>query len=113
MPRFLLLLHRPSSTVSGDSPEELRERIGRYRAWREEMTRAGKILAGEKLAAGGFRLRRDGAEALVADADGDRDVISGYFLLQADNEREAREIAGRCPHLESGGTIELRQIEPT
>jgi hypothetical protein len=34
MSRFLLLLHRSASTVSGDNPEELRERIQKYKACR-------------------------------------------------------------------------------
>jgi hypothetical protein len=116
MPKFLLLLHRPASTASGSSPEEMRERIARYRRWREEMTREGKILAGEKLVDdGGIWLGKDsrGTPMEGSNGLGERDVISGYFLIQASDYEEARSVAGGCPHLELGGTIELRQIEPS
>lgn len=117
MARFLLLLHRPSNTLSGSSPEDLRGRIEKYRLWREEMTRAGKIVAGEKVAAdGGLRLRKEGG-GIVAErlegGNGTQSVVSGYFVLQAADDQEAREIADRCPHLDFGGTLELRPIEAT
>jgi hypothetical protein len=116
MSRFLLLLHRSASTVSGDNPEALRERIQKYKAWREEMTRQGKILAGEKCTGDdALWLRKSGGEVVIepSNGNGDRDIISGYFLLQADDRQEASEIARHCPHVEYGGTIELLQIEPT
>jgi hypothetical protein len=116
MARYLLLLHRPSSTLSGGSPDELRERIEKYRTWREDMARNGKIVAGEKLTGDpGLLVRKAGGEVLVErpDGDGAQSVVSGYFVLQAEDDREARELASRCPHLDFGGTIELRQIEPT
>jgi len=94
----------------------MRERIAKYRLWREEMTRAGKILAGEKLAdTGGVLLRKNGREVLAEglNGTGERDVISGYFVIVADNDEEARTIASGCPHLALGGTIELRPIEAT
>jgi hypothetical protein len=114
MARFLLLLHRPANTVSGSSPEDLRARIAKYRAWREEMTAAGKIAAGEKVAdSGGLWLRKDGGAVQAAEGNGSSDVISGYFIVQAADSREAQEIAAGCPHLDFGGTIELRPIEAT
>jgi hypothetical protein len=116
MAQFLLLLHRPAGTVSGGSPEELRRRIERYRSWREELGREGKILGGQKCTGDrGMCLRKNGAEVVVqpAGGEGDGDVISGYFLLQADDYRQASVIASGCPHVEYGGTIELRQLEPS
>jgi len=114
MAQFLLLLHRPSSTFSGGSPEELRERIQKYRAWREEMGREGKVLGGQKCTDdGGLWLRKNGSEIVVEPpgGNGDRSVISGYFLLQAEDYQEASALARRCPHVEYGGTIELRQVD--
>jgi hypothetical protein len=114
MARFLLLLHRPASTVSGVSPEDLRERIQRYRTWNQEMTRSGKVLGGEKCADGGLWLRPDGeTRTAPAGENGHGDVVSGYFLIQANDYQEASEIGRSCPHLAYGGTIELRQIEAT
>ena len=114
MARFLLLLHRPASTVSGISPEDLRERVQKYRAWNQELSRAGKIVGGEKLTEeGGLWLRQEAGAVRVDPANGQADVVSGYFLLQAEDYDEASGIARRCPHIEYGGVIELRQIEPT
>jgi len=115
MPRFILLLRRPTETGVPDAPEALRERIGKYRAWREELAREGQLVAGEKFSENqGLWLRKNGEE-IVTDAGPDPALgsISGYFLIQANDDREARGIAEQCPHLLFGGTIELREIEPT
>ncbi len=40
----------------------------------------------------------------------DEQNLSGYFLITASGQDEALEIAANCPHLEYGGTIEIRRI---
>jgi hypothetical protein len=63
---------------------------------------------GEKLAdAGGSLLRGPHAEPFVPG----HDAVSGFFVIEAADEAAARSIAATCPHLDEGGTIELRPIE--
>ncbi len=40
-----------------------------------------------------------------------KEVIGGYFILEAKDYAEAAELSKSCPHLAFGGKIELRQIE--
>jgi hypothetical protein len=37
----------------------------------------------------------------------------GFFLVRAATAEEAEAIARGCPHLRHGGTISLREIDPT
>ena len=110
-PRYLLLLHEPAGGVvaPGDSAVE------EYRAWAVRQASQGHLLAGEKLKNGGALLHSaPGKEAAAQEARGaDAEYIGGYFLVRAGSLEEAVRIARTCPHLARGGTIEVRQIDPT
>ena len=41
-----------------------------------------------------------------------KEVIGGYFMIEAANYDQAVQLARDCPNLELGGTIEVREIEP-
>jgi hypothetical protein len=81
----------------------------------------GRSLRARKLLAGGHKLaddpgrivRRRQGEVLVSDGPyaESKEVLGGYFLVKARNYEAASELALKCPHLDYGGTIELRQID--
>ena len=56
-------------------------------------------------------LRADGAA--VAALDGpyteSKDVVGGYYLIEAAADADAVAIARRCPHLANGGSVEIRR----
>jgi hypothetical protein len=88
----------------------------RYMAWAEQLRQKGKMVGGEKLAAsGGRQIRtRDGkpvaSDGPYAEA---KDVIGGYFVLEAKDLAEAEAIARECPHSALAPTnwAEVRPIE--
>jgi len=41
-----------------------------------------------------------------------KEAIAGFFLIRADSLEEAVEIAGGCPGLEYGQTVEVRAMVP-
>jgi hypothetical protein len=40
-----------------------------------------------------------------------KEIIGGYFAIQAEDYDEAVSLAGECPHLDYGGLIELREVD--
>jgi hypothetical protein len=42
-----------------------------------------------------------------------KEIVSGYFLIDAADYQEAVAIATSCPHAQSRGSIMVREIEPT
>ena len=40
-----------------------------------------------------------------------KEIVGGYFQIRAASYEEAVEIAEGCPHLEFGGSIEIREID--
>ena len=115
MAQYMLLLHRLPSTNTDLPPGKLAELTRRYYAWADEMRRKGKLVGGDKLVGRVRHVRmRDGtplsSDGPYAEA---KDVIGGYWLIEARDDAEADAIARDCPHLwNPTNWVELRPIEP-
>ena len=113
MPNYLLFLYEEPGAFTDTSPDEMQAIIQKYRDWRLRLQQAGKIVGGEKLQDGTGRLmRRTGGETSVVDGPytESKEIIAGFFEIQAENYGQAVETARDCPHLEYG-TIEIREVE--
>lgn len=104
--RYLLLLHEPEGFGAGLGPEEQAALVARYARWARDL--GARCLGGEELAPERTELRADTAEAVVPDSF---PRVGGYFLLAARDRAEALALARTCPHLEQGGSIEVRRIQ--
>jgi hypothetical protein len=114
MDSYLLLLHEDPSQYAAMSPTEMQALIERYRQWSQKMAQAGRLVGGEKLAdEGGKRVRAGATGPLVSDGPfaESKDVIGGYFVIQAQSYDEAVKLVADCPHLRGGNAIQLRRIE--
>jgi hypothetical protein len=116
MAQYLLMLHH-APNYNADLPrEKLLEMTKRYMAWAEGLGAKGKLAGGEKLTASGGRHIKVKDGKLVA-SDGPyaelKDVVGGYFVIEAKDLAEAEAIARDCPHMALGPTnwAEIRPIE--
>jgi hypothetical protein len=85
-------------------------------AWAGELREKGKMVGGEKLSAsGGRHIRMKDGRPVASDGPyaEAKDVIGGYFVLEARNLAEAEAIARECPHLSLSPTnwAEVRPID--
>lgn len=108
MPQFVLMLRDNGSFPETISPEEIQQVLERYGAWSARLGAKGqKLRDGE----GRVMVRKDGG---VTVTDGPyaeaREIIGGYFLIDAEDYDAAAKLAEDCPHLDFG-SIEIRQIE--
>jgi hypothetical protein len=55
-----------------------------------------------------WTLSKDGTEEGV----GSSTSVGGYSVLTADSMQQASELAQGCPHLATGGTIQLCELAP-
>ncbi len=113
MPNYLLFLHSAPEVLKDASPDEMQAVIQKYRDWRLRLQQTGVIVGGEKLQDGTGRImRRNSGETSVVDGPytESREIIGGFFEIQAENYDQAVETARDCPHLEYG-TIEIREVE--
>ena len=114
MPKFMLLLHERAGEGSDLSPEEIQGIIQKYRDWSQQMGEAGRLVGGDKLTDDNGKVLRPGGGG-VSVTDGPyaetKEVIGGYFQIEANDYAEAVEISKTCPHLAFGGNIEIRQVD--
>ena len=115
MAQYMLLLHQTPGTNAALPPESFKEIVQRYYAWSEKMRQQGRLVSGEKLAVGRIRhiRMRDGkplsSDGPYAEA---KDVVGGYWVIEAKDDSEADAIARDCPHLwNDTNWVELRPID--
>ena len=115
MTHYMLLLHQDPKSFAQLPPQNLKEIVERYYAWAEELRQKGKYVGGEKLAVGRVRhiRMRDGkplsSDGPYAEA---KDVVGGYFIIEARDDAEAALVAHDCPHLwNATNWVELRPID--
>ena len=114
MSRFILLLHESPTAFEGVSAEEIQRVVEEYSAWRQELADAGRLTGGEKLEDGTARLlTADNGSVAVTDGPyaEAKEIIGGFFMIEAGDYDEAVAISEGCPHLKYGGRIELRKID--
>lgn len=109
--RFMVLVKANEDSEAGVLPsKEVLAAMGRYN---EELVKADVLLAGEGLQASskGARVRFDGDKRTVTDGPftETKELIAGFWLIQAASKEEAIEWVSRAP-FDGGMEIELRQV---
>jgi hypothetical protein len=115
MPKYMLILHDDMTALSKISPDEMQRVVAKYMAWSDQMARAGHLRGGEKLCEeGGKHLTAKGGTLVVKDGPfaEAKEIVGGYFMIEAKDYAEATSLSADCPHLALGGRIELREIDP-
>ena len=115
MAQFMLLLHQAPNYNMDLPREKMMEMAKRYMAWAEQLRQKGKMVGGEKLAAsGGRQIRIKDGKPVASDGPyaEAKEVIGGYFTIDAKDAAEAETIAKDCPHLwNAANWIELRPVD--
>ena len=116
MHTYLLLLHECPADSADLSADDIGEIVEAYRRWAEDLAARGRLVAAEKLADdGGQHLRLQDGRPLATDGPyaEAHDVVGGLFIVTAEDDAAARELAATCPHLRGRQWIEIRRIDPT
>jgi hypothetical protein len=108
--RFMLIVKASKESEAGVLPDE--RALGDMAKFNEEMVKAGVMLAGDGLQASskGARVRFGGGKPTVTDGPfaETKDLVAGYWIIQAKSKDEAVAWARRVPFEE--GEIEIRQL---
>ena len=112
--RFMCIVKATEMSEKGALPDQkLLADMGKFN---EEMARAGVMLAGEGLqpSSKGARVRFSGEKRTVIDGpfSETKELIAGFWIIQAKSKEEAIEWMKRCPNPHPGteSDIEIRQI---
>jgi hypothetical protein len=108
--RFMMIVKASKNSEAGGLPTE--EQLAEMGKYNEELVKAGVLLAGEGLQASskGARVRFSGAKRTVIDGPftETKELIAGFWLIQAKSKEEAIEWAKRVPF--EDGEVEVRRV---
>ena len=108
----MLIFHLGSTDETRrQSPEEMQAHMGKWMAWVEQLRKSGTYVSGEPLVQGGKLVGGTGGRTVT---DGPytegKEVVGGFFIINAENIDAAVEIAKDYPDFEYGGTVQVRQV---
>jgi hypothetical protein len=112
MPRYMLLMLPAAFPDAGDVPPP--EAVAEMLQFNDELLQAGVLLAADGLEQPekGSRVRFEGGRPRVTDGPFTeaKELIGGYWIIQASSQEEAVQWASRCPAAD-GDVIEVRPIQ--
>ena len=114
MAQYLLLLYQDGKAGANIDPKFMQEAISKYQAWGQKLRDKGIYLGSHKLEnEPGKVLRGAAGKVLVTDGpySETKEWLGGYYLIEAPTYAIAVEATRDCPHLEYGGTIEVREVD--
>ncbi len=93
------------------SPEAMQAHMGKWMAWIDKLSKEGKYVTGEPLVSGGKLVSGANGKSVT---DGPytegKEVVGGFFIVNAKDINEAAEIAKDYPDFQFGGTVQVRQV---
>ncbi len=110
MSQFMLLVYGDPANWQTLSPEEMQKATEKYLAWtKKSFTVDAKRLEGD---AGRVMRAVRGGKPRVVDGpySETKEVLGGYYTIDAADYEEAVRLALDHPTLEYGGTIEVRKV---
>lgn len=109
MEKFMLIFQ--GGQMEGASPEQMQASMGKWMAWIENLSKTNQYVAGEPLLPGG-KLVSGPAGKTVTDGpytEG-KEVVGGFFIINAKDMNEAVAISKDCPDFELGSSVQVRQV---
>jgi hypothetical protein len=113
MPKYLFLLHQRLGANDELSPDEMQEIVAKHREWARGLKESGAYMASDLLAKDGRTLKRPRQQLQVSDGPyvESKEIIVGFYLVEASDYDHAVELAAECPAI-GLGTLEIREIRP-
>ncbi|MCF2874477.1 MULTISPECIES: YciI family protein [unclassified Tenacibaculum] len=110
MKNFMMIFIGKEYIDLGLSEEDVQARMEKWFAWSNKMEQAGILRGGEALTP---QIRRVvGKNRTITDLTSAdvKEVVGGYFLVEAKDFNEVQEIAQDFPDYDLGNTVEIREI---
>jgi hypothetical protein len=108
MEKFMLIFH--GAQMENQSPEQMQAHMGKWMAWIDKLNQTGQYISGEPLLPGGKLIT--GKKKTVTDGpytEG-KEVVGGYFIINANSFDEALKISEDYPDYDQGGSVQVRQV---
>jgi len=108
MEKFMYIFH---GGMQQGSPEEMQANMGKWMAWIDKLAKADRYAGGEPLLPGGKLISGKAGKSVT---DGPytegKEIVGGYFIVNAKDMDEAVSLTKDFPDFETGGSIQVRQV---
>ncbi|MEJ7737236.1 MAG: YciI family protein [Chitinophagaceae bacterium] len=107
MEKFMLIFH--GGIKQDASPQDLQANMGKWMSWVEKLQKEGKYASGEALLPGGKLVS---GKTTVTDGpytEG-KELVGGYFVINANTMEEAVDECQHYPDFEHGGQVQVRPV---
>ena len=110
MKDFMLIFIGADYQSLGLSPDQIQVQMGKWWAWQAKMDAAGIVKGGQALKPEGKRI--SGPDRTLSDGPfaESKEMVGGYYIVQAEDYDAAAKIAEDYPDYEYGGTVEIREV---
>lgn len=114
MPKYMLILRDDPSVFETYAPDEMQRVLEKFGAWSGKMAAEGRLVTGHKLVdAGGRTMRKTSGRVVTKDGPyvETKEIVSGYFIIAADNYEHAVKSCADHPAFSYGGWVEIREVD--
>jgi len=108
MEKFMLIFQ--GGEMGNQSPEFMQAQMGKWMAWIEKLNKSGKYIAGEPLLPGGKLISGKNKNVTDGPYTEGKEVVGGFFLINAENYEDAVMICNDFPSSDYGGSVQVRQV---
>jgi hypothetical protein len=92
------------------SPEHMQAHMSKWMAWIDKLNAAGKYVSGEPLLPGGKLVKGTNKSVTDGPFTEGKEVVGGFFVINAKDMDEAVDISKDFPDFEYGGAVQVRQV---
>lgn len=112
MKEFVMIFRNSASMdQAAPSPEQMQQVMTAWMAWMTRIEEGGNMAQrGSRLGTQGAQVLRPGGVITDGPFTEIKEFINGYTILKTNTIEEAVEIAGGCPALQIGGSVEVRPV---
>ncbi len=106
-----MLLFQGAMATEQPSPQQMEETMGKWFAWINKLAQSGKYDSGEALLPTGKVLKGSHKNVTDGPFTEGKEIIGGYFIVNANDYDEAVTLCEDYPDYATGGTVIVRQIQ--
>jgi len=110
MEKFMLIFHGGELPAYEQTPEIMQASMSKWLAWVDKLAKDGKYVSGEPLLPGGKMISGSPNNVTDGPFTEGKEIIGGYFIINAASYDEAVALCSDYPDYERGGKIAVRQV---
>jgi hypothetical protein len=107
MEKFMLIFQ--GGIQQDASPQDMQANMGKWMSWVENLQKEGKYVSGEALLPGGKLVTGKTSVTDGPYTEG-KEVVGGFFVINANNIQEAVDECQDYPDFEYGGQVQVRPV---